>query len=72
MVSITDSKVTAGKITNGRRLSREIFGFTGLSTDTKPRSVYGDVLIANGSTFFEINTSTVFMYDEENEEWHAL
>lgn len=36
----------------------------GLSTDTKPTDG-----IPNGSTFYEINTQDVYMFDEENQTW---
>lgn len=39
--------------------------FVGLSTDTKPTDV------ENASTFYEMDTKTVFLYDEENEQWLA-
>jgi hypothetical protein len=40
--------------------------FRGLSTDTKPTDV------ANGSRFLEIDTGTVYYFDEENAEWYAV
>lgn len=36
----------------------------GKSTDAKPTSG-----IATGSTFFEVNTSKVFMFDESTSSW---
>ena len=45
----------------------------GLSTNTKPieEVEYQGVTykIRNGSVFYEEDTSTVFMYDEENQLW---
>lgn len=38
--------------------------FKGLSTDLKP---INDV--PNGSTFYEMDTQKVFMFDEENKVW---
>ena len=35
----------------------------GLSTDTKPDN------IGNGSTFKEMDTGALYMYDAENEQW---
>ena len=35
----------------------------GLSTDTKP------VNVANASTFYEMDTKTLHMFDEENKVW---
>lgn len=40
--------------------------FFGLSTDTKPTDN-----IVNGSMFIEMDTSTRYFFDQENEEWHA-
>ena len=38
----------------------------GLSTDTKPTNY------PNGSTFVEMDTGKVFIFDTENEEWKEL
>lgn len=40
----------------------------GLSTDTKPTQIENDI-VENGSTFIEIDTQDVYIYDGENEEW---
>ena len=45
---------------------RNASSFVGLSTDTKPTSA------PNGSTFLEMDTSNVYIFDAENEEWRAL
>ena len=37
----------------------------GLSTDTKPMDV------GNASTFYEMDTRTLFMYDAQNKVWLA-
>lgn len=39
----------------------------GLSTDTKPTKD-----IPNGSSFLEMDTGNVYMWDEENEQWRQL
>ena len=39
----------------------------GLSTDTKPTND-----IPNGSSFLEMDTGNVYMWDEENEQWRQL
>ena len=39
--------------------------FSGMSSDTKPTHVYKGMKIANGSSFFEIDTQDVAFYDEE-------
>lgn len=38
-----------------------------LSTDTKPTST----ALMNGSKLMEMDTSTFYMYDEENRTWRA-
>ena len=40
--------------------------YRGLSTDTKPEKA------PNGSTFIEMDTSTVYFYDSENKIWRAI
>lgn len=45
-------------------------GFTGLSTDDKPTGTYDDKRIANGSSYLEVDTHTVYFYDEEGAQWH--
>lgn len=46
------------------------FSFNGLSTDDKPIGSYEGMAIANGSTFLEVDTHTVYFYDEEGAQWH--
>lgn len=43
----------------------------GLSTDSKPL-VIGGKNIDNGSTFIEIDTGKIFIYDLENELWKEV
>lgn len=43
----------------------------GLSGDTKPL-VIGGKNIDNGSTFIEIDTGKIFIYDLENELWKEV
>lgn len=43
--------------------------FKGLSTDEKPSEEYKGYKLKNGSTFYEIDTGDVYMYDEENDAW---
>ena len=57
--------------TSDAKTGKQVFGFFGLSTDTKPTDTYEGQIIENGSTFYEINTGTVYMFDEENQAWHA-
>lgn len=39
----------------------------GLSTDTKPTEG-----VPNGSSFLEMDTGDVYMFDEQNHEWRKL
>ena len=45
------------------------FAFSGLSSDVKPTGTHETMTIANGSTFFELDTFNVKAYDEENQKW---
>lgn len=47
------------------------FAFKGLSTDTKPTGAYDGNAIANGSTFFEMDTQEVYFYDGATNSWLA-
>lgn len=47
--------------------AREIREYRGLSTDTKPTENE-----CNGSVFFEIDTSKVYMYDEASHQWREI
>ena len=44
--------------------------FYGLSTDTKPVDS-AQLQIAQGSTFYEVDTGDIYMYDKENNSWRA-
>lgn len=46
--------------------------FYGLSTDVKPVNGAGVDLIHVGSTFFEVNTGNVFIFDEVGNVWYPL
>lgn len=41
----------------------------GLSTDVKPTGTYEGRKIANGSTFFEMDTQDVKFYNADNDSW---
>ena len=43
----------------------------GLSTDSKPKTIENGI-VENGSTFIEINTGKVFMYDLVSETWKEI
>lgn len=45
------------------------FELSGLSTDTKPTGTFAGKTIANGSSFFEMDTQNVKFYDAENDVW---
>jgi len=68
MISISEIKAS----TKG---SEYVVGeIRGLSTDTKPTKVNGKIEIdgkeiPNGCIFIEIDTSKIYFYDKENNEW---
>lgn len=41
----------------------------GLSTDEKPIEKFKGLKIPNGAKFVEIDTQTVYLYDEQNKRW---
>ena len=43
----------------------------GLSTDTKPTE-YSNKKIDNGSTFIEIDTGKIYMFDLDGSEWKEM
>lgn len=45
------------------------FSLDGKSTDTKPTKEYNGHKIANGSSFFELDTQNILFYDETTESW---
>ena len=69
MVSYTDRKYDTTLFTNGSIVNSYIYSFTGLSTDTKPTQTYKNTQIQNGSSFVEMDTGTVFMYNEDGPAW---
>ncbi len=66
-------------IKQGNAYNRRVISLEGLSTDTKPVEYFIEtdsngievarVYIENGSTFTEIDTGKLFMYDAENNTW---
>lgn len=58
MITITKEKIN---LTNENNSIQTIMG---LSTDTKPTDG-----IINGSMFIEMDTSKIYFYDLENEQW---
>lgn len=67
MISTTKTGVTA--VTKEKNYV--MVELRGLSTDTKPTQI-GENYIDNGSTFIEIDTGDIYMFDLENNEWHKI
>lgn len=59
--------VTLQKI--GSSMNREVLEITGLSTDDKPIGFINETYITNGSKFEEIDTGTVYKYNESDKKW---
>ena len=53
----------------GESIGEEVFSFKGLSTDSKPTDEYMGKTIANGSSFFEIDTQDIKFYDADSQSW---
>lgn len=49
------------------RTERAYYEFVGLSTDTKQTNK-----VATGSTFLEVDTGDVYLFDGENGVWHKV
>ena len=49
--------------------SKTIFEFRGLSTDEKPTQTYVEQAVANGSTFMEMDTGKIFMFNAPELTW---
>ena len=68
---ITISKNENTKIKNEKEFYM-LAELRGLSTDTKPTKFEDDdktTYIDNGSIFIELDTSKIYFYDLENEQW---
>ena len=72
MVSYIDRKYDTTLFTGGSLVNSYIYSFTGLSTDTKPTRTYKNTQIQNGSSFVEMDTGNVFMYNETSHAWVAF
>lgn len=57
MITVNNTRVN--------RFEQSIDDLVGLSTDTKPIKSS----IENGSTFYEMDTKKVYMFDKENQIW---
>ena len=65
---ITASSADVNKYANGDPDAVE-FGLKGLSTDTKPTETFSGKNIKNGSTFYEIDTGDIYMYNQSTHTW---
>lgn len=66
--------VTVTKKESEKTIGKESFvlaELSGLSTDTKPTEI-GSTKIDNGSTYIEIDTGSIYLYDLENQEWQEI
>ena len=59
MIEILESKKV--------RTNKTYYEFAGLSTDTKQTEK-----VATGSTFLEVDTGDVYLFDAENSIWHKV
>lgn len=44
----------------------------GISTDEKPIEKFESIFIGNSSTYYEMDTGKMFIYDEENHVWYPV
>lgn len=70
MITILKSYAADPVEIDGIVMSRAVMTMAGLSSDEKPTGIYSGTVIANGSSFIEINTGKTFMYDAEGEAWN--
>ena len=56
----------------GDRCNRVYLELYGLSTDEKPIKKMGTVFIGNASTYYEMDSKKLFIYDEENHQWFEM
>ena len=45
------------------------FDLCGLSSDSKPFPNFGKRMIANGSSFIEMDTGSLYFFDEDGQNW---
>lgn len=48
------------------------FDFAGLSSDTKPTKTYDGYAVENGSSFLEIDNSSLYFYDAKAAKWYQF
>lgn len=56
----------------GDKCNRVYLELYGLSTDTKPIEKFENVFIGNASTYYEMDSKKLFIYDEENHKWFEM
>lgn len=65
--------ITVDEIPTLKSNGKYEISFSGKSTDIKPTKSYrykgNDLLIANSSSFFEIDTQSISFYDEDTNSW---
>lgn len=71
-MQVVDKQGLMPTVSNGAVENRSIISFVGLSSETKPTDAHEGIAIASGSTFFEMDTSTAYMYDAGGQRWYAL
>jgi len=57
-------------IVEGAAMPREKMHFAGLSSETKPTVTYEGVYMSSETTYLAMDTSTVYFYSEETEQWY--
>lgn len=67
MVTIYDNK----KVKKQNGTIKFLVELRGLSDDVKPTTIENGV-IENGSSFLEINTGDLYLFDAENQEWDKV
>ena len=56
----------------GSNTNRPLSEIVGLSTDTKPTDSIEGIQIQNGSSFRELDTGKIFLFDAENTTWNEV
>ena len=59
--------ISEEKIRSNPNKHQAVVTYGGLSTDTKPTSG-----VENGSTFVEMNTGDLYIFDKANTQWRKL
>ena len=73
MITVIKCELTGKKATvNEVEYDKAVFQIAGLASDTKPTTLFKGLYIANISSFVEIDTGDISLYDEENSVWNEL